>query len=94
VETKKRRSARHEILANFQFYIDERSKEIFAGITLNVSPEGFGFLTETSVQQGQIITITKHALPDLSGQKAKILWVKKGSHYLEAGSEVSFAEVR
>jgi hypothetical protein len=88
MEKKERKDTRRGILANFQFYIDEKSKEIFEGITLNVSSGGFGFLTETRVKEGQTITITRHTLPDFRGQKAKVIWVKKGPRYVEAGSKI------
>ena len=67
---KERRVTRREVLANFQFYIDQKSKEIFEGVTLNVSADGFGFLTETILKKGQTITITNHPLPAFKGQKA------------------------
>ncbi len=88
MEKKERKDTRRKILAHFQFYIDQKSKELFEGITLNISSDGFGFLTETNVKEGQTITITKHPLPDFSGQKAKVIWVRKGSRYVEAGSKI------
>ena len=88
METKERKDARREILANFQFYIDERSRELFEGITTNVSSDGFSFLTKTMVEEGQTITITWHALPDFSGQKAKVIWVRRGPRSVEAGSKI------
>jgi hypothetical protein len=88
METKERKDTGREILAKFQFYIDETSKELFEGITLNISSDGFGFLTRTMVKEGQTITITRHALPDFIGQKAKAIWVKRGSRSVEAGSKI------
>jgi hypothetical protein len=88
LEKKERKSARNKSLAKFQFYIDENAKRLFEGITINISPDGFGFLTETAVKEGQNITITKHTLPDFTGKKAYIIWVKKGSRYVEAGAKV------
>ena len=84
---KERKAARAGILANFQFYIDERSKEIFEGLTMNISPHGFGFLTGTVIGEGQTITITKHSLPGFAGYKAKATWVKKRPRYFEAGAK-------
>ncbi|MEJ2695081.1 MAG: PilZ domain-containing protein [Candidatus Sulfobium sp.] len=83
----KRKVSRNGILANFQFYIDDKSKETFEGITINISPRGFGFLTETVVQEGQTITIKKHVLPDYKDRKAKVTWVKKVSRYISAGAQ-------
>jgi DNA-binding response OmpR family regulator len=89
---KERKAARTGILADLQFYIGNKSEEIFEGMTVNISPHGLCFLTKTSMKEGQTITITKLArkstMPDFIGQQAKVIWVKKGSHYDEAG--VSF----
>ena len=84
---KERRVTRREVLANFQFYIDQKSKEIFEGLTMNISPHGFGFLTGIVIGEGQTITITKHSLPGFAGYKAKATWVKKRPRYFEAGAK-------
>jgi len=89
VEKKKRNNARRGILAKFQFCIGMKSRETFEGITLDMSSEGFGFLTGAIVKEGQTITIKKHTVPDLKGKKAKVIWVKKGSQYIEAGAKIS-----
>lgn len=90
MEKKERKASRDEILADFQFYIGDKSKEIFKGMTTNISAHGLGFLTEASVEKGQIITITKIAkhrtMPDFSSKKAKVIWVRKGARYFEAGA--------
>jgi len=88
LEKKERKATRRGILANFQFYIDEKPKELFEGITINVSSDGFGLLTDTIMKEGQTITITRHQLSDLRGQKAKVIWVKKGPRYVEAGLKI------
>lgn len=88
MEKKERKSARNKSLAKFQFYIDENARELFEGIIINISPHGFGFLTETIVKEGQAITITKHTLPDFTGKKAYVIWVKKGPRYVEVGAKV------
>lgn len=83
-----RKDARRGILANFQFRIDGNSEEVFNGMTTDVSSEGFGFLTETIVTEGQTITITKHSLGNFSGRKARVIWVKKKTGCLEVGAEL------
>ena len=88
MEKKERKSARNKSLAKFQFYIGENKRELFEGIIINISPHGFGFLTETIVKEGQTITITKHTPPDFTGKKAYVIWVKKGPRYVEAGAKV------
>jgi hypothetical protein len=91
---KERKTTREGILANFQFYFDDKSKEIFKGITFNASSHGLGFLTEIDVKEGQIITITKTKLtrmnttPDFAGQNATVVWVKKRGEYVEAGAKL------
>jgi len=87
LEKKERKSARNKSLAKFQFYIDENARELFEGITTNISPHGFGFLTGTVIGEGQTITITKHSLPGFAGYKAKATWVKKRPRYFEAGAK-------
>ncbi len=82
-----RQPGRCGILANFQFYVGENAKETCEGITLNISDRGFGFLTETEISQGQIITVTKHALPDFPCGKATVIWARKGPRCIEAGAE-------
>ena len=82
-----RKDARRGILANFQFRIDGNSEEVFNGMTTDVSSEGFGFLTETIVSEGQAITITKHALENFAGRRAKIIWVNKKARCVEAGAQ-------
>jgi PilZ domain len=88
---KERKADRDGILANFQFYIDDRSKEILEGMTINISPHGFGFFTGIGVKEGQTITIIKltrkSTMSDFANQKAKVIWVKKGSRYVEAGAK-------
>lgn len=83
----KRKVSRNSVLANFQFCIDDKSKEIFEGITIDISPRGFGFLTEAVVKEGQNITIKKHAFPDYKDRKATVKWAKKGSRYISAGAQ-------
>lgn len=87
--TKERKAPRDHILVDFQFYINNKSEEIFKGMTINVSQLGFGFVTERSVSEGQSITITKltikNAMHDFTGQRAKVIWVKQGRLYVEAG---------
>jgi len=87
LKNKQRKSARQGKLANFQFYLDEEPGKTFEGITINVSPQGFNFLTRAAVDEGQVLAISKHTLPDYAGRKAKIIWVKKGPRYIEAGAE-------
>lgn len=87
VERKGRRPDRKGVLANFQFYVDEDSKGLCEGITLNVSAGGFGFLTEVQISQGQTITVIKHSLPGFPCSKAKVRWVRRGPHCIEAGAE-------
>jgi hypothetical protein len=86
-EEKRERAARRRILANFQFYVDERVKEVFEGITLDVSDSGYRFLTETDIRTGQTVTITSHALRDFSCPKAIVTWARKGTHCFEAAAE-------
>ena len=90
LEKKERKASRDGILADFQFYIGDKSEEIFEGMTINISPRSLGFLTKTSVKEGQTITITKLArkstMPDFTGQRAKVIWVKRGPRYDEAGA--------
>jgi hypothetical protein len=87
-----RKATRNGILADFQFYVDNKSEEIFEGMTVNISPDGLCFLTKTSIEEGQTITVTKLArnstMPDFIGQRAKVIWVEKESRFIEAG--VSF----
>jgi hypothetical protein len=83
----KRRVARNGVLAKFQFFINDKSTEIFEGITINISSEGFSFLTETVVKEGQTLTITKHSVPDYTDRKARVIWLRKGAHYVTAGAK-------
>ncbi|MGD0885167.1 MAG: hypothetical protein ABSA46_09905 [Thermodesulfovibrionales bacterium] len=92
MEKKERKGTRQGILANFQFYIDEKSNELFEGLTLNISSDSCSFITEIILKEGQTITMTRHALPDFRGQKAKVIWVKKRSRYVEAGSQIYLSE--
>jgi DNA-binding NarL/FixJ family response regulator len=89
LERRERETVRDEILADFQFYIGNKPEEVFEGMTVNISLNGLCFLARTSVKEGQIITITKmakkSAMPDFTGRQAKVIWVKKGVHYDEAG---------
>ncbi len=61
-------------------------------MTINTSPHGFGFFTKIDVKEGQTITIIKltrkGTMSDFSGQKARVIWVKKGSSYVEAGARL------
>ena len=90
LEQKERKASRDGILADFLFYIGDKSEEVFEGMTINISLRGLGFLTKTSVKEGQTITITKleriSTMPDFTGQRAKVIWVKKGPRYDEAGA--------
>ena len=86
LQKKKRKVARHRIIANFQFSIDGNSKEIFEGITTNISSNGFGSLTKTVVKEGQVITITTHSLPEFTGRKVHVVWVQKELFCVEAGA--------
>ncbi len=85
---KKRRGARQGIIANFQFYLDDRSEDVFDGLTVNISPHGFCFLTKARLQAGQTITITRHSAHDYTGQSAQVVWVKNEPSHIEAGAEV------
>ncbi len=89
----KRKAAREQILAYFQFYINGHTKDIFEGMTLNISQSGFGFLTERAVKEGQSITITKLAgrspMQDITDQQARVIWVKQGRRFIEAGVELN-----
>ncbi len=89
MEKRERNEARDPILAYFQFYVDDNPKEIFEGMTRNISQLGFGFLTERSVKEGQSITITKltksSTMRDFTDQQAKVIWVKQGRRFIEAG---------
>jgi hypothetical protein len=87
LESKKRKVERDAILANFQFCLDGESEETYAGITMNVSSAGFGFLTETGVKPGQSMMIMEHTIPDLKGRSAKVIWTRRGRRYVEAGAE-------
>lgn len=80
-----RREVRHEVVANFRFVLDENSEDICDGVTVNISKNGFGFLTQTSCREGQNIMVTKHDLPDITGRKARVLWVRKGSRHYQGG---------
>lgn len=84
---KDRLSGRRGILANFQFYVDEKTEKTCEGITLNISDSGFGFLTEAEISTGQTITVTRHALHGFSSSKARVVWVSKGPNCVEAGAE-------
>jgi hypothetical protein len=59
----KRRVARNGVLAKFQFFINDKSTEIFEGITINISSEGFSFLTETVVKEGQTPQQFRFSIP-------------------------------
>jgi len=84
---KKRKDARRGILANFQFSLNGKPGEVFKAMTTDVSHDGFGFLTETSVREGQEITIVKHAMEHFTGRKATIIWVTKKAGCFEAGAQ-------
>ncbi len=86
-EEKREREARRRILANFQFYVDEKVKEVFEGITLDVSESGYRFLTEKDIKTGQTVTITRHALSDFSCPKAIVTWSRRSDHCFEAAAE-------
>lgn len=78
-----KKAARQDILANFQFYIDENLQAIHNGITTEISDSGFGFFTTTLIRKGQTITVTKHSLRDYNCPKAKVTFVKKCPSCLE-----------
>lgn len=82
-----RKDTRRGILANFQFSINGNAGEVFNGMTTDVSSDGFGFLTEVTVKEGQTLTVTKHALENLTGRRATVVWVKKKARCLEAGAQ-------
>lgn len=82
-EEERRIVARYGILANFRFFISE---EICEGITTNISSRSFSFLTQVAVKEGQTLTIKEHMIPDFSGRKASIVWVKEEPGYFEAGA--------
>jgi hypothetical protein len=84
-EEERRIVARDGIIANFRFF-NGISEEIFEGITIDISSRGFGFLTQAGIKEGQTLTITEHMMPDVSGRKAFIKWLKKGPRYFEAGA--------
>jgi PilZ domain len=53
-----------------------------ASITINISKNGFGFLTMEMSTKGQDILVINTDVPNVSGRKARVMWVKKGpAHY-------------
>lgn len=88
MEKEKRAALREGTLANFRFFLDELAEKLYEGITTNISSDGFGFLTEVAIKEGQMLTIAEHYLPDFVGLKMTVLWVKKRPRYFEAGAEL------
>lgn len=86
MKKEKRIIARDGFLANFRFFIDDLSENIYDAITVNISPHGLGFFTEAPIKEGQILTITEHRIPDFKIGKVAVTWVKKGDRYFEAGA--------
>lgn len=87
MDKEKRIVARDGFLANLRFFIDDLSENIYEGITINISPDGFGFLTEAPVREGQILTVTEHRIPDSKISRVAVTWVKKRDRYFEAGAK-------
>jgi CheY-like chemotaxis protein len=83
----RRKDVRHGIVANFSFVAGGGSDDMREGITINISKNGFGFLTDEAFAQGQDIVVTKHDLPTVAGHKAKVVWVKKGPEHYSVGVE-------
>ncbi len=81
----RRKDLRHEIVANFQFVVGDKPDDVCEGITINISNNGFGFLTETGCKEGQDIMVTKHDVPRVAGQEATVMWVKKGPIHYNVG---------
>jgi len=88
----KRRAVRLGMLANFQFSIDSKPADVFDGITLNISDDGIGFLTEAILTEGQAIIITSPVLPDFAGRKARVVWIKRDVRYFEVGAQFFAAD--
>ncbi len=89
-ENDETKAARQDILANFQFYIDENLQVIHNGITTGISDSGFGFFTTTKIRIGQTITVTKHSLRHYNCPKAKVTVVKKYPSCLEVTAKFNF----
>jgi PilZ domain len=83
----RRKDVRHGIIANFSFVVGGRSEDMHEGITINISKNGFGFLTDEAFEKGQDIVVTKHDVPKVAGHKAKVAWVKKGPVHYHVGVE-------
>jgi CheY-like chemotaxis protein len=83
----RRKDVRHGIIANFSFVVGGGSDDMREGITINISKNGFGFLTDEAFEKGQDIVVTKHDVPKVAGRKAKVAWVKKGPVHYSAGVE-------
>lgn len=82
-----RKDMRCGIIANFQFVMGGRPGYVCEGVTVNISRNGFGFLTEAVFTQGQTITVTRHDLPDMAGCRARVVWVKEGPRHCHAGAQ-------
>lgn len=87
-----RKDVRHGTVAKFEFVVGDGAEDICEGITINVSRNGFGFLTEKSFAEGQPIIVTKHDLPSLAGKEARVMWVRKGPRNYQAGAQFIIAE--
>lgn len=85
--TKIRKDVRHGIVARFQFVDGEKSGDVCEAVAINISKHGFGFLTEAVFTEGQAIRVTDHDLRNLVGCRARIMWVKKGLRYYQAGAK-------
>jgi CheY-like chemotaxis protein len=83
----RRKDVRHDIVANFSFVAGGGSDDMREGITINISKNGFGFLTDEAFAQGQDIVVTTHDLPKVAGHKAKVAWAKKGPVHYSVGVE-------
>jgi CheY-like chemotaxis protein len=87
----RRKDIRHSTTADFRFVVGDRMRDVCEGITINISEHGFGFITEATFPEGQDIHVTGHDLPDIAGRKARVMWMKKGQRYYQAGAKFLMA---
>jgi CheY-like chemotaxis protein len=83
----RRNDVRHEIVSNFEFFLGNKSEDICGGVTINISKHGFGFLSEEAFTEGQVMVVTKHDVPYITGRKARVLWTRKGVRHYQAGAK-------
>ena len=74
-KSEKRRTERYDFPSTIEYMLEESTREVFKGVTINISDSGLSIYAFSPLSEGQRIIITS-ILP-VNQQSATIRWVKK-----------------